>query len=138
MITLLSLQRLHEENEKLFDRLTEKASLAAPPQVSSIPFSLNSFGGHLVIQFQITHAHLCICYCATSLCCCCSCHPALLHLSPFVSNHIWCPYCCIHRLSCFIRSRVSDSMVAISCINMYFFMPLDKWKVWGFSDYEMF
>ena len=27
------LQRLHEENEKLFDRLTEKASLAGSPQV---------------------------------------------------------------------------------------------------------
>ncbi|KAL6225087.1 hypothetical protein ACLB2K_003939 [Fragaria x ananassa] len=29
------IERLHEENEKLFDRLTEKASLAAPPQLSS-------------------------------------------------------------------------------------------------------
>ncbi|XP_050204784.1 kinesin-like protein KIN-14A isoform X2 [Mercurialis annua] len=29
------IERLHEENEKLFDRLTEKASLAASPQVSS-------------------------------------------------------------------------------------------------------
>lgn len=38
-----SLQRLHEENEKLFDRLTEKASLAASPQVCSIPFSLDLF-----------------------------------------------------------------------------------------------
>ncbi|XP_047951271.1 LOW QUALITY PROTEIN: kinesin-like protein KIN-14B [Salvia hispanica] len=28
-------QRLHEENEKLFERLTEKASSAGPPQVSS-------------------------------------------------------------------------------------------------------
>ncbi|KAG8373431.1 hypothetical protein BUALT_Bualt11G0023600 [Buddleja alternifolia] len=31
------IERLHEENEKLFDRLTEKASLAGSPQVSS-PF----------------------------------------------------------------------------------------------------
>ncbi|KAL0423154.1 UNVERIFIED_CONTAM: Kinesin-like protein KIN-14B [Sesamum radiatum] len=29
------IERLHEENEKLFDRLTEKASLAGSPQVSS-------------------------------------------------------------------------------------------------------
>lgn len=29
------IERLHEENEKLFDRLTEKASLAGTPQVSS-------------------------------------------------------------------------------------------------------
>ncbi|KAL7135493.1 hypothetical protein ABFS83_11G100700 [Erythranthe nasuta] len=29
------IEKLHEENEKLFDRLTEKASLAASPQVSS-------------------------------------------------------------------------------------------------------
>ncbi|CAI0403745.1 unnamed protein product [Linum tenue] len=29
------IERLHEENEKLFDRLTEKASLSASPQVSS-------------------------------------------------------------------------------------------------------
>ncbi|PKI42104.1 hypothetical protein CRG98_037557, partial [Punica granatum] len=33
--TIQSLQRLHEENEKLFDRLTEKASLAGSPQLSS-------------------------------------------------------------------------------------------------------
>lgn len=32
-IVYLSSQRLHEENEKLFDRLTEKASLASSPQV---------------------------------------------------------------------------------------------------------
>lgn len=30
---MLFLQRLHEENEKLFDRLTEKASLGGSPQV---------------------------------------------------------------------------------------------------------
>lgn len=29
------IERLHEENEKLFDRLTEKASLVGPPQLSS-------------------------------------------------------------------------------------------------------
>lgn len=29
------IERLHEENEKLFDRLTEKASLAGSPQISS-------------------------------------------------------------------------------------------------------
>ncbi|XP_054808592.1 kinesin-like protein KIN-14B isoform X2 [Prosopis cineraria] len=29
------IERLHEENEKLFDRLTEKASLAVSPQISS-------------------------------------------------------------------------------------------------------
>ncbi|XP_050371326.1 kinesin-like protein KIN-14B [Argentina anserina] len=29
------IERLHEENEKLFDRLTEKVSVAAPPQLSS-------------------------------------------------------------------------------------------------------
>uniref|UniRef100_A0A2P2MB64 Uncharacterized protein n=1 Tax=Rhizophora mucronata TaxID=61149 RepID=A0A2P2MB64_RHIMU len=31
----LLMLRLHEENEKLFDRLTEKASLVGSPQVSS-------------------------------------------------------------------------------------------------------
>ncbi|CAK7339628.1 unnamed protein product [Dovyalis caffra] len=35
------IERLHEENEKLFDRLTEKASLAGSPQVSS-PLSLGT------------------------------------------------------------------------------------------------
>lgn len=35
------IERLHEENEKLFDRLTEKASVAASPQLSS-PLSKGS------------------------------------------------------------------------------------------------
>ncbi|KAJ4714545.1 Kinesin-like protein [Melia azedarach] len=35
------IERLHEENEKLFDRLTEKASLASSPQLSS-PLSKGS------------------------------------------------------------------------------------------------
>lgn len=33
LFPLLYLQRLHEENEKLFDRLTEKANLVGSPQV---------------------------------------------------------------------------------------------------------
>ncbi|KAG8642825.1 hypothetical protein MANES_12G126900v8 [Manihot esculenta] len=35
------IERLHEENEKLFDRLTEKASLGGSPQMSS-PFSIGT------------------------------------------------------------------------------------------------
>lgn len=33
-LILCVLQRLHEENEKLFDRLTEKATLASSPKVN--------------------------------------------------------------------------------------------------------
>jgi hypothetical protein len=40
MIYMLLLQRLHEENEKLFDRLTEKASLIGSAQVDILPLRL--------------------------------------------------------------------------------------------------
>lgn len=50
-----SLQRLHEENEKLFDRLTEKASVAASPQVCSIPISLDLLSASQYTDAKHTH-----------------------------------------------------------------------------------
>lgn len=37
------LQRLHEENEKLFDRLTEKTSVAGSPKVGEFRTWLTSY-----------------------------------------------------------------------------------------------
>lgn len=45
IIYILLLQRLHEENEKLFDRLTEKASLLGSAQVDFL--SQNGIIAHL-------------------------------------------------------------------------------------------
>ena len=42
------LQKLHEENEKLFDKLTEKAKLAGPQQVCYFHrfMIIKALGGH--------------------------------------------------------------------------------------------
>lgn len=48
-------QRLHEENEKLFDRLTEKASLGGSPQVFS---SLHDINKNILTAFYFCGYHI--------------------------------------------------------------------------------